>query len=50
MRPHSKFYKRYVALSFYHIREAIVAKIIGYYFIPGEINPSNILSKYWDYS
>ena len=46
MTPHAKIHKRHVALSFHRVREAIAAKIIGYYFIPGEINPSNILSKH----
>ena len=46
MMPHAKLHKRYVALSFHCVREAVSAKIIGYYFIPGKINPSDILSKH----
>ena len=46
MTPYAKIYKRYVALSFHCIREAIIAKIIKYYFINGEINPTDILGKY----
>ena len=46
MTPYAKIYKRHVALSFHHVREAIVTKIIRQYFISGEINPSDILSKY----
>ena len=43
---HKKIHKRNVILSFYCVREAISTKIISYYFVPGEINPSNILSKH----
>ena len=46
MTPHAKIHKRHVALSFHRVREAIAAKIVGYYFIPGEINPADILSKH----
>ena len=46
MTPYTKIHKRYIILSFYRVREVIVAKIISYYFIPREINPTNILSKY----
>ena len=42
----TKIFKRYITLFFHHMRKAIAAKIIGYYFIPREINPTNILSKY----
>ena len=38
MTPYTKIHKKHVALSFYHIREAITAKIIEYYFINREIN------------
>ena len=47
MTPHAKIHKRHVALSFHRVREAIATKIIGYYFIPGKINPADILSKHW---
>ena len=50
MTPHAKIHKRHVALSFHRVREAIAAKIVGYYFIPGEINPADILSKHWGYA
>ena len=50
MTPHAKIHERHVALSFHRVREAIAAKIIGYYFVPGEINPADILSKHWGYS
>ena len=50
MTLYTKIYKRYILLSFYYVREEILAKIISYYFIPGEINSTDILSKYWGYA
>ena len=50
MTPYAKIHKRHVALSFYCVREAIAAKIIGYHFINGEINPADILSKHWGHT
>lgn len=47
--PHSKLHKRHTALSFHRVREAVAAKIIGFYFIEGENNPADILSKHWGY-
>jgi hypothetical protein len=35
-------------LSFHRVREAIASRIID--FIPGDDNPSDILSKHWGYS
>jgi ABC-type molybdenum transport system ATPase subunit/photorepair protein PhrA len=32
---------------FHHVREAIAAGIFGFYFIPGDDNPADILSKHW---
>ena len=50
MTPHAKIHKRHVALSFHRVREAIVAKIVGYHFINGNINPADVLSKHWGHS
>jgi hypothetical protein len=36
--------------SFHRVREAIASAIVGFYFIPGEINPADILSKHWGYA
>ena len=47
--PHAKLHKRHTALSFHSVREAVAAKIIGFYFIEGENNPADILSKHWGY-
>jgi hypothetical protein len=37
-------------LSFHHIRQAIASGIVGFFYIPGDINPADILSKHWGYS
>ena len=48
--PHSKLNKRHTILSFHRVREAIASGMIKFYHIPGETNPSDILSKHWAYS
>ena len=50
VRPHAKLHKRHTALSFHRVREAIAAKIISFYHVKSEDNPSDILSKHWGYS
>jgi hypothetical protein len=37
-------------LSFHCIREEIASGIVGFFYIPGDINPADILSKHWGYS
>jgi hypothetical protein len=37
-------------LTFHRVTEAIASGMIGFYFIPGEINPADILSKHWEYA
>jgi len=49
-KPQSKLHKRHTALSFHHVCEAIAAKIIAFYHLPGHLNPADILSKHWGYS
>ena len=48
-RPHAKLHKRHTALSFHRVREAIAAKLVVFYHLPGESNPADILSKHWGY-
>jgi hypothetical protein len=50
MTPHAKLHKRHNALSFHRVREAISAKIIGFYHIASESNVADILSKNWGYN
>jgi hypothetical protein len=37
-------------LSFHPVREAIASGIVGFFYIPGDLNPADILSKHWGYS
>jgi hypothetical protein len=46
---HAKLHKRHNMLSFHRVREAIASKMVGYHFVPGNINPADILSKHWGY-
>ena len=48
--PHGKLHKRHTMLSFHRVREAIASKMVNFTFIPGSINPDDILSKHWGYS
>ena len=47
--PQSKLNKRHTALSFHRVREAIAAKVLYFYFVSGESNPADMLSKHWGY-
>ena len=47
--PHSELKKRHQALAYHRTREAIAAKIIGFFHIRSEQNPADILSKHWGY-
>jgi hypothetical protein len=50
MQVYAKLHKRHNMLSFHRVREAIASGMIGFYYIPGDINPADILSKHWGYS
>jgi hypothetical protein len=50
MQVYAKLQKHHNMLSFHRIREAIASRMIGFYSIPGDINPADILSKHWGYS
>jgi hypothetical protein len=45
--PNSLLNKRHNALSYNHARKMKAAKILGYYWIDGKLNPADILSKHW---
>jgi hypothetical protein len=45
----AKLHKSNMAQSFYRVREAIAAKIVGFYHVDGVRNPADILSKHWGY-
>jgi hypothetical protein len=48
-QPHTKLHKRQTALLFHRVREAIAAGIVGFFHIPGDSNPADILSQHWGY-
>jgi hypothetical protein len=50
MQLHAKLHKQHTMLSFNRVREAIASGIVGFFYIPGDINPADILSKHWGYS
>jgi hypothetical protein len=48
--PHSKLNKRHNALSYHRVREAVACNgLLGFYHIPGDKNPADILSKHWGF-
>jgi Reverse transcriptase (RNA-dependent DNA polymerase) len=47
--PHSPLRKRHHALSYHYSREAIASGAVDFQFIPGHLNPADILSKHWGY-
>jgi hypothetical protein len=47
--PLSSLNKRHNALAYHCVREMIAAKIVGYYWIDGEKNPADVVSKHWSY-
>jgi hypothetical protein len=50
MQLNAKLHKRCTMLSFHCVREAIATGILGFYFISGEDNPADTLSKHWGYT
>ena len=44
--PHSNLNKRWNALSYHRVREAIASKMLRFYHIKGEHNPADVLSKH----
>lgn len=48
--PHSLLNKRHNALSYHRVREAMACgDLLGFYHIPEDKNPANILSKHWGF-
>jgi hypothetical protein len=41
MQLHTKLHKRHTMLSFHFVREAIGSGIVGFFYIPGDINPAD---------
>jgi hypothetical protein len=47
---HSKLHKRHTTLSFHRVREAVAAKVIGFFHIDRKRNPADVLSMHWGYA
>ena len=47
---YAKLHKRHNMLSFHRVREAVASGMVTFQFIPGDVNPADILSKHWGYS
>ena len=45
--PHSQLNKRWTALSYHRVREAIAAQVFEFWHVPGDENPADIVSKHW---
>jgi hypothetical protein len=43
--PHGKLHKRHMMLSFHRVREAIASGMIVFTFLPGSLNPADILKQ-----
>jgi hypothetical protein len=50
MQVNAKLHMRHTMLSFHIVQVAIASGMIGFYFIPGDTNPADILSKHWGYA
>jgi hypothetical protein len=50
MTPHARLNKRHTILSFHQVCQAIASGFIKFFYIPGQENPADILSKHWGYS
>jgi hypothetical protein len=44
--PHSSLNKKHNALAYNRVREMILNKILGYYWIDGKSNPADFISKH----
>ena len=50
MNFHAKLYKRHNTLYFHRVRELTTAGVYRFHYLPGELHPEDVLSKYWSYS
>jgi hypothetical protein len=48
--PHARQQKRHVALSYHKVQEAVASGIMRFHHVRGKLNPTDILSKHWDYT
>jgi hypothetical protein len=47
MQVYAKINKQNNILFFHRVCEAIASGMVGFYFIPSDINPADIISKHW---
>ena len=47
---YSKLTKHHNVLSYHCFCEAIASGYVKFSYLPGKLNPADILSKYWSYS
>ena len=47
--PDSTLKKRHIVLSYHRVKEACASDMLTFTFIPGDMNPADILSKHWGY-
>ena len=47
--PHSKLAKRWYALAYHRVREAVASGFLMFYHIPGTENPADVLTKFLGY-
>jgi hypothetical protein len=46
MQLHAKLHKRHTMLSFHGVKESIASGIVGFFFIPGDMNLADILNTH----
>ena len=47
--PESQLGKRQCALFYHYVLKAIASSMVLFYHIPGEIYPTDLLSKHWEH-
>jgi hypothetical protein len=50
VKVNGKLHTSHSILSFDHVQKCIAANMVGFYFILGESNPTDSLSRHWGYS
>jgi len=48
--PHARLQKRHNMLSWHVTRAALASGVLVFHHIKGKLNPSDVLSKHWDYA
>jgi hypothetical protein len=48
--PNARLHKRHTMLAFHRVRQVIASNILSFHYLPGKLNPADILSKHWGHS